>query len=214
MSLLQNRIVGLGSDGTKKKIWKCPSGHLLQPAKASAGSCDGCGVRVASGDQVMECKTCNWYLCTGCHPQEREPRSWFWSSISFVADKASQELQDLKEVSELAETMGPLAACAAPPVAKDTEMDFGDVTVHRDTGNNAGHAPRTPVGGAAPVTPVGGAAPAAAETNEATPPKTEAPKVEPPIDLLGLDCEVAKPVPKLAPPPAAVTTQGELLDLL
>lgn len=203
MSLLQNRIQGLGSDGAKKKVWKCPSGHLLQPAKASAGSCDGCKVRISSGDHVMECRTCNWYLCTGCHPQEKEPRSWLWSSISFVADKAAQELQDLKEVSELAETMGPLAACAAPPVSKDTEEYFGDVGVPTPTAANA------------PCTPVGGSVPVAAEANEATPPKTEAPKAqEPMIDLLGLDSEVVKPMPKLAPPPSSLATQGELLDLL
>merc|ERR1719203_1267348 len=100
MSLLQNRIQGLGSNGSKAKCWKCPAGHLLQPFKASPGSCDGCKARVHSGDFVMDCRSCNWYLCQRCHPQEREKRSWLWGSVSFFADKASQELKDLKEVAD------------------------------------------------------------------------------------------------------------------
>merc|ERR1719221_1614501 len=93
----------------------------------------------------MECKTCNWYLCEHCHPQEKEPRSWLWSSVSFLAEKASQELQDLQEVAENAETMGPLAACAAPPVLRgeDAEIQIGEEVAHSDAPTDA---TRTPAG--------------------------------------------------------------------
>merc|ERR1719469_1149383 len=64
----------------------------------------------------MDCRRCNWYLCTKCHPQEREPRHWLWGSVSLLALKASEELQELKEVADQLETMGPLASCTAPPV--------------------------------------------------------------------------------------------------
>merc|ERR1719450_755253 len=48
---------------------QCPQGHALQRAKAAAGACDGCGRFVVAGEPVMDCRDCNWYLCTTCHPQ-------------------------------------------------------------------------------------------------------------------------------------------------
>jgi len=189
MSLLQNRIKGMGSDGAKKKAWKCPAGHLLQPCRASAGSCDGCKKKVASGDDVMECKSCNWYLCSRCHPQEKEDRSWFWRSVSGLADKVAQEFTDLQEYAEDAEKMGPLAACHAPPVSRDDEFHIG--VEETTTPGNTAAAPQTPVGTAPPQTPVGTAPPAAQvaeEDNQATPPKTKAPKET--IDLLALESDV------------------------
>lgn len=31
-----------------------------------AGGCDGCGKRVEAQQHVMDCRTCNWYLCKAC----------------------------------------------------------------------------------------------------------------------------------------------------
>merc|ERR1719203_117042 len=208
MSLLQNRMQGLGSDGSKPKVWKCPDGHLLEPFKAPAGTCDGCKARVKSGDCVMDCRKCNWYLCQRCHPQDTKPRSWIWGSVSFFADKASQEMQDLKEVADNLETMGPLAACTAPRVGKGPGDD-GEIRVVEEPAEVQGT-------GSGPCTPVATAQPQNASTKEevrgqSTPPKTGAPKEEPMVDLLDLEFE---PKVEKAPAPAHGEIVGDapLLD--
>lgn len=45
----------------------CPSGHALQPWLTSGGLCDGCGRETWRGEQVMDCRECDWYLCQSCH---------------------------------------------------------------------------------------------------------------------------------------------------
>jgi len=205
---LQNRIQGLGSNGAKKKVWKCPAGHLLQPAKASEGSCDGCKSRVANREHVMECLSCNWYLCQRCHPQEREPQSWLWGSVSNISEKLAQEFNDLKEVAEIAETKGPLAACAAPPVQRGGPQDDTEIRVVQEEETHADC--QTAI--AAPITPAGSAphANGLAQSKESTPPKVDAPKEELGVDLLGLDFD-----PKVkASAPAGTDDVVEPLDLL
>lgn len=49
--------------------------------------CDGCYRSVQSGDQVMECRQCNYYLCVECRPQ---PIATFWGTISSLIDLATQ----------------------------------------------------------------------------------------------------------------------------
>lgn len=44
----------------------CPAGHKLQPHTAQGGTCDKCNGKVVLGDQVMDCRRCNWYLCKMC----------------------------------------------------------------------------------------------------------------------------------------------------
>lgn len=45
----------------------CPKGHILGPYSVpDAGGCDGCGTRVERGEHVMDCRSCNWYLCDNC----------------------------------------------------------------------------------------------------------------------------------------------------
>lgn len=138
----------------------------------------------------MECRSCNWYLCQDCNSQGKEPRSWFWSSVAALADKASLEFQDLQEVAENAETMGPLAACAAPPIDRHNEFQVG---AEEDGGlastaavlrTPASTAPEAPVGIAPPTSPV------AAAVEQATPPKTEAPKEM--VDLIDLQADIPK----------------------
>jgi hypothetical protein len=45
---------------------KCPAGHQMQPWIAKAGTCDGCARKVQNGEQVMDCRQCDWYLCDEC----------------------------------------------------------------------------------------------------------------------------------------------------
>merc|ERR1711920_363203 len=113
----------------------------------------------------------------------REPRSLLWGSVSLLADKALQELSDLKDVAEVIEKKGPLAACAAPPLKKKGSGDDGEITVEEGSSISPTAPPITPVGTAPRVE-------ASAESAEqSTPPKTEAPKSDIGVDLLGLDSE-------------------------
>lgn len=52
---------------------RCEAGHLLQFSTASAGTCDRCGRPVQSGEKLLDCRSCNYYLCFGCHPVTRCP---------------------------------------------------------------------------------------------------------------------------------------------
>lgn len=54
-------------EGSSSQVTQCVAGHALQPWAASAGQCDGCGRPVRAGQMVMDCRTCNWYLCSMCH---------------------------------------------------------------------------------------------------------------------------------------------------
>ena len=54
-------------------VWNnphCPVGHALQGfVEEEGGECDGCGAAVHAGDTVMDCRTCDWYLCGRCIPE-------------------------------------------------------------------------------------------------------------------------------------------------
>lgn len=104
MPLDQGRIQGFGSDGTRTKVWHCPSGHMLQPWKAQPGHCDGCRSRINRGDCVMDCRKCNWYLCAACHPHEQEQEeSGLWSAFNSLVEAAQQEMQEIaQEFQEMA----------------------------------------------------------------------------------------------------------------
>jgi len=116
---LASRIEGYGSDGSKQRAAYCPAGHALRSVKAIQGTCDGCKRRVASGEWVMDCRRCNYYLCLTCHPQEIEEKGW----LASIADMVTQEFQDLKELAEEVETHGPLAACSAVNPAHLTQQN-------------------------------------------------------------------------------------------
>jgi len=96
MPLDKSRIQGFGHDGGKSaekeswfgqesKEWKCPKGHVLTPWCAKPGWCDGCGSKINTGDPVMDCRQCNYYLCRTCAPEEAESSS-LWGSIPSFAD--------------------------------------------------------------------------------------------------------------------------------
>jgi len=69
----------------------CPLGHVLQPWTTKGGACDGCGRETWRGEQVLDCRECDWYLCQSCHssalgkslsPEKRRARARAstWSS--------------------------------------------------------------------------------------------------------------------------------------
>jgi hypothetical protein len=51
----------------------CRNGHMLQTAAAMAGNCDGCNKPVKQGQLVMDCRQCNFYLCSECRPITHAP---------------------------------------------------------------------------------------------------------------------------------------------
>merc|ERR1719203_1805835 len=60
----------------------CPQGHELQPWTAFAGTCDGCERRVREGEQVMDCRRCNWYVCEVCLPRDQAQDASIWGTIA------------------------------------------------------------------------------------------------------------------------------------
>ena len=44
----------------------CPGSHCLFNRYTGGGGCDGCGARVPAGARVMDCRLCDWFLCTEC----------------------------------------------------------------------------------------------------------------------------------------------------
>merc|ERR1719476_20046 len=105
--------------------------------------------------------------------QEPQPRSWLWGSISAIAQKAAEEFNDLKEVADNLETMGPLAACTAPPVPKRSSgpEDDGEIRVveeERGSGCQASaHVPITPAATSQQTISM-------AQVEQSTPPKVDA----------------------------------------
>mmetsp|Transcript_17605 Transcript_17605/g.48605 ORF Transcript_17605/g.48605 Transcript_17605/m.48605 type:complete len:339 (-) Transcript_17605:61-1077(-) len=87
------RIQGFGcedlSQGRACGVARCLEGHQLWPWQARAGTCDGCGGKVKSGERVMDCRRCDYYLCSQCRPcgieeaavEEKEPSSDMWSAV-------------------------------------------------------------------------------------------------------------------------------------
>ena len=47
-------------------VLRCPAGHTLKQTTALRGCCDRCCRRIEPGDNVLDCITCNVYLCQGC----------------------------------------------------------------------------------------------------------------------------------------------------
>ena len=45
---------------------KCKNGHILRPYEAKGGTCDVCTGTCPKGTLVMDCRPCNYYVCTKC----------------------------------------------------------------------------------------------------------------------------------------------------
>jgi len=63
---------------------RCPKNHALQPIEApsSDGECDRCGQDVFTGSLVLECCSCNYWLCAECG------RKSYFSSTQVMAVEA------------------------------------------------------------------------------------------------------------------------------
>jgi len=89
------------------KRLQCPAGHSLQAGCPGAGICDGCRGKVQDGEQVMDCRRCNFYLCKSC--QENPPTS-LWSTISALISDVTCHAPDQAQLSSselLLETQPP-----------------------------------------------------------------------------------------------------------
>jgi len=70
------RIRSLVNELTLEKFGKdfvrntCSGGHplVLSNVPENEGFCDICNVGIGVGEQVMECRQCNWWMCAGCNP--------------------------------------------------------------------------------------------------------------------------------------------------
>lgn len=102
MPLDKARIQGFGSDGpAEEKPPECPQGHELQLWAARSGKCDGCNAKVTQGEQVMDCRRCNWYLCDACAPQDKaDDKSTIWGALTslpfYVLDDMSEMATDIE----------------------------------------------------------------------------------------------------------------------
>jgi len=90
----------LGMDGpTKERESQCPRGHELQAWSARAGLCDGCNKAVEDGEQVMDCRWCDWYLCRVCLPVYQVSGSSLWASLAsipvYVADQMEHDVNSM-----------------------------------------------------------------------------------------------------------------------
>jgi hypothetical protein len=47
-------------------IRTCPENHALTQYSSLGGVCDVCRRAVLVGEQVMDCRPCNWYMCSEC----------------------------------------------------------------------------------------------------------------------------------------------------
>jgi len=50
----------------RQTVVTCPRNHELVQYTAIGGSCDVCNRIVFVGQQVMDCRECNWYMCARC----------------------------------------------------------------------------------------------------------------------------------------------------
>jgi len=128
MPLDKSRIQGFGSDGASSgggssglRISHCPQGHLLKSWTAIQGWCDKCGRKVFKGEKVMDCRQCNWYVCSSCCPQAGRSgddigdrgdfSSAFDSFASQLGDAIDAAAADIQEMANdvkdfVVETMG------------------------------------------------------------------------------------------------------------
>lgn len=90
---------GPRAEGLLPQAPKCPAGHELQPWTARAGLCDGCSNRVADGARVLDCRRCNWYLCSACCPEDAVSEATAWGALAsmpfYALDAALRSAHEL-----------------------------------------------------------------------------------------------------------------------
>ncbi|CAK0893058.1 unnamed protein product, partial [Prorocentrum cordatum] len=89
-----SRIQGIGNDGAT--ILRCPAGHCLHSWVARAGTCDGCQRFVEDGEEVMDCRQCNWYLCRTCEATYKPPDTSMWGSFVSFLNAADRSCHDVE----------------------------------------------------------------------------------------------------------------------
>ena len=57
------------------KTTSCPQGHMLTLWRAGPGQCDQCFRKVQRGEHVMDCRACEFFLCSECRPLTRSGRA-------------------------------------------------------------------------------------------------------------------------------------------
>mmetsp|Transcript_89560 Transcript_89560/g.253846 ORF Transcript_89560/g.253846 Transcript_89560/m.253846 type:complete len:551 (-) Transcript_89560:77-1729(-) len=72
LEVLEKELTAAAGVRVAEKVTQCPQGHQLQPWAAHAGTCDGCFRRIRTGEKVMDCRECDWYLCESCHSVDKE----------------------------------------------------------------------------------------------------------------------------------------------
>lgn len=85
---------------------KCPKGHLLyEHLETTYGTCDGCSAVVSSGEHVMNCGECNWYLCDKCTGQDDDEAAALDDDCYFPKDGYNYN-KHLKSVGTEKKKMG------------------------------------------------------------------------------------------------------------
>jgi len=98
----------------------CPQGHELAPWLALKGSCDGCGRIICTGEQVMDCRACNYYLCIACCPPKYLDQG-LWSSVNWVVENAKMEMSNI--TSSLSDLV-PVVSCTNITMASAEKDEF------------------------------------------------------------------------------------------
>jgi len=194
------------NSNTSEDPKRCPQGHALMPWFALKGSCDGCGRLICTGQQVMDCRACNYYLCIACCPATYMDQG-LWSSLNWVVENAKMEISSI--TSSLSEFV-PGVSCTDITMAS-AERDEMVVTRsgdydgdHKDREKRC-HLQEAKVSGQVPV-----------QQEAITTAGKTALMVQPPEDnLLDLDAEpTGHATPAAGAAPAALpVVQEDLVDL-
>jgi len=109
-----------------RKATICPGGHELTLWTARAGACDGCRRCIRAGEQVMDCRACNWYLCQDCRPCSDEQFNSLFGAIQHLFFGDVCRATGLEEETQAPKRLAP------PPVASTTmvpKVDLLDVNL-------------------------------------------------------------------------------------
>jgi len=119
-----------------KEVSHCPAAHLLRPWEARAGCCDGCSRKVMQGEHVMDCRQCNWYVCSTCRPAQPSDGS-IWNAVSCWMEDVAQEINDaaaeigIQGLLQSNNTMLKDSRIAAAPVSEFDEEGISDAEMTR-----------------------------------------------------------------------------------
>mmetsp|Transcript_9057 Transcript_9057/g.22856 ORF Transcript_9057/g.22856 Transcript_9057/m.22856 type:complete len:239 (-) Transcript_9057:411-1127(-) len=184
----------------------CPNRHELTLWTARAGKCDGCHRFVADGEQVMDCRACNWYLCGECRPSTSEQVESMWGAVSnlFFGDVCRAPLPHELEVAEV--VIGPPAGSAR--AHSDDEPSVRPVPATQQQAQQQHHQQQEAIfSGTVGEKSLHGQAPLGA-----SPTPTPAPPVA--VEAVPAEKKVEQePVAAMPPPPPLAREMTDLIDL-